>query len=482
MNLATDGWIPVVWDDGRADRVSLAALFEHAERLRDLAAPPPHRIALLRLLVCLAQAGLDGPQDEDDWLGCRERIQPAARQYLQQWENAFELRGERPFLQIPDLEVDEGKSQPVDALDDRLATGNNMTLFDHEARPDGRAIPDADLALLLLTFLNFAHGGKIGQAKWKGERFSHSTFATPCLGSLHIFVRGQNLLDTLHLNLMTKELIESLPQREWGRPVWEQFPQGPDDADAFHNALNTYLGRLAPLSRLVRLLDADSNQCIIGPLPPAHKPKWLPEFREPWCAILSGADRYLKVDHTKHIWREVGGMLSLEHTSSGLAGSLAIENVRRLSAELPDGEIDLWAGGVEPGGGGGKIVDAVEWSAAAPISMLGEQALTKYAQGVALCEDGEKKLVNAVKEFFKQMMVQNIPAGPTRQLYWSRLDREHPRLFDAAVDEKADLDECWIPIVWKAMTDTFEDICPRQTPRQIQTFAAAQRKLKPPKV
>ena len=36
------------------------------------------------------------------------------------------------------------------------------------------------------------------------------------------FLRGENLLETLHLNLVNKELVEvALGENKWGEPVWE---------------------------------------------------------------------------------------------------------------------------------------------------------------------------------------------------------------------------------------------------------------------
>ena len=67
MNLVGDPWIPVIFNDGHSELVSLHDAFARAEEIRDLSATPPQRIALTRLLVCVAQAALDGPTDEADW-------------------------------------------------------------------------------------------------------------------------------------------------------------------------------------------------------------------------------------------------------------------------------------------------------------------------------------------------------------------------------------------------------------------------------
>lgn len=65
MNLVKDPWIPVVMQDGTPELVSLRDVFAKGEEIADLAANPCQRIALMRLLICIAQAALDGPKDEE---------------------------------------------------------------------------------------------------------------------------------------------------------------------------------------------------------------------------------------------------------------------------------------------------------------------------------------------------------------------------------------------------------------------------------
>ena len=137
MNLCGDPWVPVVVGNGQSRLVSLVEAFEQGEEILDLVATPPQRIALTRLLVCITQAALDGPEDEQDWQSCRSRIAPAALAYLSKHKECFELYGEGGFLQVPNLTP--SPSATLDRLGFGLAAGNNATLFDHAATPDGRS-------------------------------------------------------------------------------------------------------------------------------------------------------------------------------------------------------------------------------------------------------------------------------------------------------------------------------------------------------
>src|SRR5437667_4242497 len=82
MNLTIDPWIPIVWLNGRSGIVSLSDAYARGEEIRDLAVRPHERIAVMRLLICIAQVALDGPANRDDWKACQWKIAAAAVVYL----------------------------------------------------------------------------------------------------------------------------------------------------------------------------------------------------------------------------------------------------------------------------------------------------------------------------------------------------------------------------------------------------------------
>ncbi len=272
MNLTTEAWIPAVWRDGTPGRVNLREVFERGHDLRDLAVRPHERIALMRLLICVVQAALDGPADMDDWESCLPRIAPVALHYLERWQRAFELFGNgQRFLQVANLKKPESKKKsanepngdddgtPTSKLDLTLATGHNTTLFDN-AGGSGRAFTPGDLALMVLTYQCFSPSGKIGVALWNDTPTAGggSSDHAPCVagGMLHALVRGDSLLDSVHRNLMSKNQAKKFFGKNfWGRPVWEMMPERPDDAPAERNASRSYLGRLVPLTRTIWLAD-----------------------------------------------------------------------------------------------------------------------------------------------------------------------------------------------------------------------------------
>jgi CRISPR system Cascade subunit CasA len=490
MNLVTDKWIPVVMPDGKSDTVSLNELFSEAGSIRDLSCSPPQRIALMRLLICIVQAALDGPEDEEDWDGCKSRIAKATLEYLGHWQLAFSLYGAKPFMQVSGLDADVDGIKPLDVLDCRLASGNNTTLFDHAAVSAGRLVSDGELVLNLLTFLCFSTGGKVGQSVWQGVKHSESTFAAPCIKYAHTFLRSANLLDTVFLNLMTKNgdgtgILRS-PNGKWGQPVWERFPDSVGDVAAFQNASETYLGRLVPLSRFVSVQRAREGRCIAGPPQKGYRIDHLPAFREPWATIVPGKDGkewYLALSSTKHMWRQLGSLLSLKKSRSGLTGAMSLSNLVRYYSAFPTQDVDVWVGGLEVGAQAGKVNDMLEWAFDVSPPQLGETWMNRYLQGVALADEGATALAKALKSCFNKMNVEAVPYDQARTRYWGRLDASCAVLIDAAKGEQAHIARSWHPIVLRAMREAYDYVCPRQTARQIEAYAQglARLNMKKPK-
>ena len=137
MNLVNDPWIPVLMMDGRHKLFSLWQVYKKAETIRDLVATAPQRISLMRFIICITQAALDGPSDKKEWLLCKTKIRPLSIDYLSKYKEKFELFGGHSFLQPKSVVPTD--NAVIDKLDFGLAAGNNHSLFDRAARPNGRS-------------------------------------------------------------------------------------------------------------------------------------------------------------------------------------------------------------------------------------------------------------------------------------------------------------------------------------------------------
>ena len=491
MNLTTKPWIPIVWKDGRPDLVSLNDAFARGEDIADLAVRPHERIALMRLLICIAQAALNGPEDEDDWKKCRVRMTPSALAYLDKWKSAFELFGDGPrFLQLPELkpqsagkkkgEEDEGNS--VSKLDLALATGNNATLFDNAGGSD-RVLAPSRLALVLLTFQCFSLSGRIGVARWRNMATPGNGSSThaPCIAGnmLHTFIRGESVVASVNLNLLSKEQVQRFAGNDrWGTPIWECFPKAFNDSASIKNATTTYVGRLVPVSRAIRLGD-DGRTAILAnawTYPP------FPEWREPSATVIvrkKGGNEervLLRASIEKAVWRELHALTVKVIDARSNGGPLCLSNHDNRAA-------DLWTGGFVANSNA-KPLDVVESVFHVPAAMFSRTAQDIYESGVKCAQRHADALQRAVAVFHKNIG-DALDRKETRDRamaikgqalfhFWTAAEGGLPRLM--ALAEEATVPALWGQTDWgilvrDAASDAFAYACPHETSRQIQAYA-----------
>lgn len=338
--LTGEPWIPVMRRGGEFADVSLLELFEDGGRIVDLSLPPAQRIALMRLLLCIVARSLPLPRTRKEWESAGEHIAPRAAAYLRQWETAFDLYGERPFLQAVGLE--KTGNTTLDKLDFTLASGSNHTLFDHLAAEAGRPHPPAWQARMLLVTQNFYPGGTIGPNRWNGIKTNDLTgnISSPALeGSpLHTFLLGDDILETLHLNLIPRE---ELGEMEIGIPVWEDPPKNAEEAQRFKATL---LGRLAPISRAVKLPEeGEAVSLAVG-----CNYTQISGFIDPYLANRKNekeqTNSYLRVQPDRHPWRELESLLALQAKPSDIV--MPPKNLMNRISVSQEKQLRLWCGGV----------------------------------------------------------------------------------------------------------------------------------------
>lgn len=516
MNLVTEQWIPVLDAQGRAHYASLTEVLCHGAQYRDLAVRPHERVALMRLLLCITHAALDGPRPED-WRRVPELLPQKAETYLNTWQDSFDLfHPTKPFLQIAGLqapakdkgkgkkaadaahEADDDAATKVSKLDFALATGSGTTLFDHDGTLSMRADTPARLAVLMLTYQNFSPGGLIGSVDWGGHVTARSSSDGPCaVGSmLHTFWRGANLLETLHRNLCHKVFIEDHYRHAdfpdaWGRPVWEQMPKNSEDTEAIANATSTYMGRLAPLSRLI-LLRKDCATMLLGAgLVYKNYNNTKIEFVEEPTATLVLRENNKKqprvlvgINPEKAVWRElhallthrskdkVGGFWAARNTLEGKAHDVLVVGMARDQAE---------------------VVDTLESVFHVPAAMCAThaQGREEYAAGVTLAESVAQRLGWATERYRQavdsgwQGRLKGAGAGKRALLhmlhqkafasYWTTAEQKLPLLFACVetlgTESHPHAMEAWRKALWAAAHRAYRLACAPQSPRQFKAFA-----------
>lgn len=512
MNLTIDPWIPALRTDGLRELFSLQDLFGTAHELRDLAVKPHERIALMRLLLCITQAALDGPTDESDWESCQSLIQPRARDYLEKWQAAFELFGDgQRFLQVRNLEAEKqnGKKTRATKLDLTLATGNTAILFDNFAGGE-RQIKNARAAMNLLTFQCFTPSEIVGDGVWSKTVIPKRTGRqAPCAASsmVHTFILGKDLRETVWLNLFDREIVTDLyGSKGWGCPIWEEPITSLSNKAAHDNATKTYLGRLVPVSRLISLESDDRTILLVDgivhyPLFDDPKKPRLIVFREPHSTIVAADDHLalLRGDVAKSLWRELGAVVAKRKGDSSDE-----EGPPALTRRPVDRDLTVWIGCLVTTKDEG-IVDYLEGRYPLPKRMLDEFGRAAYEEGVGFAVGQAKRLAGlhgacsryrfglsrqvSIEADFDSK-IDRLPQGEKRHLrdllqvaeslFWTQVEQHLSALFDLAHNPNlaADLPNCdWGNAVRDAAFDAYKQSCPRQTPRQIEAYALGLRKL-----
>ena len=513
MNLTTDAWIPALRADGTRHLFSLQALFAKAHQLRDLAVKPHERIALMRLLLCITQAALDGPTDQDEWEECRDSIQPKVHAYLDRWRASFELFGDGPrFLQLPNLTAakNDDEGTPATKLDLSLATGNTSTVFDNAAS-ETRSLQSARAALNLLSFQCFSPGGRIGVARWDGRDTAGkgSSNHAPCTPSsmLHSYLLGGSLLETIARNLLTKQIVADtiadgwvLTKQivadtiadGWGKPVWEMPVNKPTDTAATRNATLSYLGRLLPLSRAIRLHE-DGSTIILGN---GLEYPILPAFREATATIVLRKDEPapLPASTGRSIWRQLHSITVKRRTKAdSVSGPLAF------GLGSIDQAVSIWSGAFITDQA--KIEDVVEATYSVPPELFDPFGHAAYEAGVAHAETAATNLSGpsgAIAHYFASIAhgassdatPQKLSKAEKKRIreiglkaesdFWTTVEQSLDALFTAAREKtppEAFAASPWGRAIRDAALAAYERTCPRRTPRQLQAYATGLRLL-----
>lgn len=486
MNLVTDPWIPVLNSAGKPELVSLEQALTDGERYRDLAVRPHERIALMRLLICIAQAALDGPEDYYAREAALRDLSSAARAYLLKHKPAFELFDkERPFLQAPWAPLaSPSPLSAVSKMDCTLAANNNSTLFDHHGTlQEQRVFSDQRLALMLVTFQCFGQGGGNSSSIWRKQpkRFTDG----PCKPSsmLHTFVRESTVSASISANLLTRETVKEQfgGVLEWGKPVWEAPPKSVDDPEAIRNATGSYLGRLCPIARFIRLYPGQGHMLLESGF---EYPKVVREPTATEVPDSKGTKRRVLSAGTKAIWRELSALNT--HSKRDVpGGALALAYVPN------ERSYDIWVGAlVSNPKQAAEVVNLVESVLHVPAGMRTDLGRREYETGVREAEHVAYALQRAVEAYRSSIdggWTARVRASKDKtklrsdlhvratQHYWTAIEADrhllHARVRSVNTKDLPVLQRLWQANARRSARDAYDLACGKETPRQIRAYA-----------
>lgn len=472
FNLVTEAWIPVRYlSDGRNCLISLDTLFTEAEQIHDLDCPAHERIALMRLLICITQAAIGAPETDQDWNDFGNDLASQVDTYLHRSDILphFNLFGDGPrFLQDASLEQIKKHETHTSWIVFHMATNNNYTLFDH-AGGTPREIDPATLARALLAFQNFSP--PLGRHTAYGHCSENN--------ALHTVLLGSNLKKTIHLNCIDQETINAFFKGGIGKPIWEQ----PNDARK-----TSYLGRLVPLHRPIWFKDLTCLYKHQTGVPyPLFKEAQIREASQTLMAGKKGP-YLLKCSLAKGVWRDLHAF-SVDKQATDDLGPMTISSH---FYELNNLQFfPIFAGGLIFENTA-SLVSALESNLTIPSRIFEESGREAFVAGINYAEFnlGTPKaygLRGAIKNYAKVLDLK--PTGldslaTTR--FWHALEQQVGTLLEIVRDDSVlagksfgEGDDPWTVAVHIAARDAYERTCPRQTPRQLQAYAAGLRSLRP---
>ena len=377
-----------------------------------------------------------------------------------------------------------------------MASGANTTLFDHEGMDnDGRHIPLAATILSMLAFQCFSPGGLISQVMWNGVQTSKSSKDGPCVSAsmVHALVRRENLVLTIQANLPTHEDVAfAYGDRPIGRPVWENMPRSLNDDSAKRNATQSYVGRLVPLTRIIRL-NPDGLRMLMGeglPYPP-----FTDGFPAEPTAVVVVRTKDKKPERGllsyrpgRALWRElaamvvkrnaegVGGPLSLRSLGESDACDLIVAALARDQATILDTTESVYAVSPRLRSTDGRSLYEAETREAEDLARRLGWAIEDYRRTLDGGWEGRLKGAGA-----KKVEIQAKLHGTGLTQFWTAVEKNLGLLMShvAAMgsDQAVPTREAWQAMLRKSARAAYQAVCGQETPRQIKAFTEGWKKL-----
>jgi CRISPR system Cascade subunit CasA len=455
FNLVRESWIPVVNRDGVRYEVSLSKLFETWGSLREIQADnPPTTLAIHRLLLAILHRTYQGPRNVDHWEEIQQDNGKKAIADLKTQVDYFDLlHPERPFMQDASIKFEAAGEVYLAAV---LHGNNTSTVFCHEHQWSNSSLSLAEAARLVLRLQMFDVGGRKTGA-------TDSAAVIPTMDAANVLIRGQNLQETLLLNLMEYDPERECPCRVIGEdlPTWEQPLAKPKE-----RIPSGYINYLTYQWRRVKIFHEGERILRIAVHPGDRFPKTV--SAEQWeCAIAYKNTKKgllpIRLNLHKSLWRDSAAFLQSAEDASNCPRIVGWRGELK-SEELVSGMVHLQILGL--------TVDNAKplgWASdqfSAPIQYLKDRGLWKNLNlAIGTAEDHQQVfrsfrgspyavLADSLKNGDAQALAKNLD-GESR--YWAALDRKFQMLIrDLPIHGAAELTK-WTGIVQKAAREAFTE-------------------------
>jgi CRISPR system Cascade subunit CasA len=297
------------------------------------------------------------------------------------------------------------------------------------------------------------------------------------MGLLHNFLLGKTLLQTLWLNLFTRQQIERSHYfvNGLGTPPWEQMPEG-EACPVAEQLKGSLMGRLVPLCRFCLLVEEGlhySEGCM-------HL-DYNSGMADPSVAIDSSAKkaRALWTNPEKRPWRELTALIVFifQQRTKGFECWQIQAGLDRACEAVES--FALWSGGLRVSSNAGEQYtsgsdDFVESQIWLFSDMLGEIWFSQLQQEMAALDGIAKILYGCVIAYFKEQLVDsNALAAQATNLYWQLCERDFQDLVDNChQDEINKIRRHKLRLRFADyVQQTYNRFCPNTTARQLDAWA-----------
>jgi CRISPR system Cascade subunit CasA len=466
FNLVDECWIPVIKNDWQQAEISLVELFQTWETVREIQADnPPTTLAIHRFLLAILHRAYQGPKNVDHWEEIQLDNGKGAIAYLEQWRDRFELlHPEHPFMQDAGIT----KEYAGDVYLAHVLHGNNTsTVFchDHQWSNSSLSIPEA--ARLVLRLHNFDTGGRKTGA-------TESASVLPMMDAANVLVRGENLFETLLLNLIEYDPEREKPSVVVGKdiPSWERSREKPKE-----RIPAGYIDYLTYQWRRVKLFVQDNQVLRVALHPGDRLPRDISTSQ--WeCGIAYVKTKKglmtVRLNLSRSLWRDSAVFLQSADETSNCPRILEWVATLKAEEDLLGSNIYLQILGLNVDNA--KPLDWTGQLFAAPLIYLKNKNLWQtLSRAITIAEEHQqifRSFRGSPYHMLAEVLKNNDASSFAGTLdgesrYWAALDRTFQELLQALPNDKTEdgngitygstILPKWTETVQKAARDAFTD-------------------------
>jgi CRISPR system Cascade subunit CasA len=480
FNLVDEPWIPVA----NKGEISLWQVFSESG-FRDLGGSSVTKIAFMKLLLAIGQA-VGTPSDDAQWksLGW-QGLATRCQDYLEKWHDRFDLYGEAPFLQMPDIA--SAKKQSYGAVLPQIATGNTTVLTQIQVEQN---LSDAQKARLLVSLSGFALGGKktdnsvVLQSRYQGKSNEKGRPSTgrpgpsvAYMGLLHSFYLQGSIRKTVWANLLTLKDIEESGFFPSGVGIapWEKMPRT-EDCNTARELKTSFMGRLVSLCRFCFLAE-DGLHYSEGL---AHE-NYAAGIVDPTVSVdfASKKPRVLWTNPERRPWRELTSLLGfLGQQRKGGFDCLQLRAAGRRILRHAE-TVGVWSGGLRVSSnageqyvsGGDDVVASSVWLSCSELDDVWFQQLSTEMD---VLNEMSKILYGSTARFYKEQKSDGGGiAAQAANVFWQLSERHCQELVDACDNDpestkrRQSLRKTFAGYVH----GVYDQYCQHHTARQVDAWA-----------